>query len=89
MHWAFNNHASLGRSLEVQHCRGITPEEQIVVSPNRAIETADCATMIGNAAVHATYAFAKKPVFELPHPALKTYPWPDDKDFAACRNRFV
>jgi hypothetical protein len=55
MHWAFNNHASLGRSLEVQHCRGITPEEQIVVSPNRAIETADCATMIGNDAVHATY----------------------------------
>jgi hypothetical protein len=88
-HWTFNNHASLGRSLAVQHIRGITPERHITIEPNRAIERARYATMLGNEFVHATYAFAEKPIFQMINPAVKTYAWAADKDFAASRRRFL
>jgi glycosyltransferase involved in cell wall biosynthesis len=89
MHWAVNNHASLARSLEVQNRRGITPERTILVEENRAIECADYGTLIGNRAVYDTYAFAGKPVFQVPHPATTTHAWPEGKDFEAGRRHFL
>jgi len=88
-HWVYNNHASLGRSLEVQHRSGITPERHITVDPNSAIECADYATVLGNDFVYGTYAFSGKAIFEIANPATIASAWMPDKDFEACRRRFI
>ena len=88
-HWLFNNQASLGRSLEVQRSRGVTPERDIEIERNRAIETADYAVMPGNDFVYETFAFAGVPVFEIVNPAMLIRPWNDGKDFNAARRRFL
>jgi glycosyltransferase involved in cell wall biosynthesis len=36
-----------------------------------------------------TYSYAKKPIFHIPVPTCKTYPWPEDKDYDACRKNFL
>ena len=56
---------------------------------NRAIETADYATLLGNDFDFDSYAFAGKPVFQVPNPSAVTYPWAGDKDFAAAAGRFL
>ncbi|MBA3325061.1 MAG: glycosyltransferase [Rhodobacteraceae bacterium] len=88
-HWLYNNHASLGRSLEVLQARGVTPERDIEIERNRAIETADYALMPGNDFVYDTFAFAGTPVFEIVNPAIALGPWPKTKNHDACRRRFL
>ena len=88
-HWLFNNAAVFARERELLARRGVALESHKFVSANAAIETADYATLLGNAATCATYAFAGKPVFQVPNPAAVLYPWFADKDFAACRGRFL
>jgi hypothetical protein len=86
-HWLYNNHASLERSLEVQQSRGVTPERDIEIERNNAIENADYALMFGNDFVYETFAFAGTPVFEIPNPAIHQPAWRDDKDYAAARQQ--
>lgn len=88
-HWLHNNHASLGRSLEVQRARGVTPERDVSIERNRAIETADYALMPGNAFVYGSFAYAGTPVFEIVNPAIALRPWNAAKDHDACRRRFL
>lgn len=88
-HWLFNNQASLRRSLEVQRRRGVTPERDIIVGRNRAIEIADYGMVLGNSFVYDTYAFARTPMFELANPAITEWHWQNDKDHDACRRRFL
>lgn len=88
-HWTFNNHASLGRSLDVETARGITPEKNITVPPNRAIENAHCAILMAHEQGYETYAFAGKPVYEIVNLATTEHPRPADKDIDACRRRFI
>lgn len=88
-HWLYNNHASLGRSLEVQNRRGITPERDIAIERNRAIEAADYGLMLGNDFVYDTYAFAGTPIFELINPTIAEWDWPKAKDHGAVRKRFL
>jgi len=89
MHWLYNNRASLERSLEVQRGRGVTPERDIEIGRNRAIETADYAVMAGNDDVYRSFAYARTPVFEIVNPAIRLRPWNDGKDFNAARRRFL
>jgi glycosyltransferase involved in cell wall biosynthesis len=89
MHWLTNNHASLGRSLEVLRARGVAPDIHIEIEENRAIETADCGILFGNATAWETYAFAGKPIFQIPNFGIATFPFPEAKDFAAARRRFL
>ncbi len=88
-HWLYNNHASLGRSLEVQMTRGVRPERDIEIERNDGIERAHYAVMPGNDFVHDTFAFAGKPVFEIVNPAIMLRPWSARKDHGACRRRFL
>jgi len=88
-HWAFNNAAALDRVLDVQRRRGVTIPSVRIFEMNRAIETADVATMVGNGATYETYAFADKTVFQVPNPAITLNPWEDRKDFEACRKSFL
>lgn len=88
-HWLFNNAAIFAREKALLARRGIALESHKFVSSNRAIETADYATLLGNDFDYGTYAFAGKPVFQIPNPSAMTYPWFEDKDFAAARGRFL
>ena len=88
-HWLVNNAAVLSRELALRDRRGVAIDSHKFIGINRAIETADYATLIGNDFDYESYAFAGKPVFEVPNPSAVTYPWFEDKDFAAARTRFL
>lgn len=88
-HWLANNAAIFAREAALRDRRGVALDSHKFIGINRAIETADAATLLGNAWDHATYAFAGKPVFQVPNPAAVAYPWFEDKDFAAARRRFL
>jgi len=88
-HWLFNNAAVFARERALLERRGIALESHKFVASNTAIEVADYATLLGNDFDYQTYAFAGKPVFQVPNPAAMLYPWNPDKDFAAARTRFL
>jgi glycosyltransferase involved in cell wall biosynthesis len=88
-HWLFHTTAQHQRLLDIQRRRGVTlpPDKQVL--PNRAIEHADCATILGNAFTQSTYAYAGKPLYRIPISTPVPYPWPEQKDFDACRRQFI
>ena len=88
-HWLYNNTATFRRCLEAQGRRGVTLASYRVMEDTWAIEHADYATLLGNDFNYATYAFAGKPMFQLPNVASALYPAPEAKDFEACRRRFL
>ncbi len=88
-HWLYNNAASLRRLQEVQSRRRVSLPSYKALVMNRAIETADCATLLGNEFAYETYAFAGKRIFQVPNPMTVAFPWIANKDFKACRNRFL
>jgi glycosyltransferase involved in cell wall biosynthesis len=88
-HWLFNGAAEYSRCLEVQKRKGVALKSFRGVAPNWAIESADCATILGNDFTVGTYAYAQKPIYRLPVPAITTYSWQENKNFEKCRNRFL
>jgi glycosyltransferase involved in cell wall biosynthesis len=88
-HWLYNNHASLARSLEVQRARGVTPERHIVIHPNRAIEDADHALLMGGEHAYETYAFSGTPVHEIVNLGRVDLPDPSGKDFSEAARHFI
>jgi len=88
-HFLFNNAAAYARALDMQQRRGVTSTSIRIVEHNRAIEYCDYAAVLGGEFCMATYRYAGKPMFRLPVPTMCTYPLNPDKDFEACRNRFL
>ena len=88
-HWLFNNSGEHQRLLELQRRKGITLPTRRSLKPNLAIEHADYAIILGNEFTVSTYAYAKKPLYRLPISSAAFYPWPEDKDFEACRNHYL
>ena len=88
-HCGFYNPAQHRRLAELEARRGIRLAPYKLLEPNRAIEHADAATILGNRATQATYAHAGKPLWPVPISQPFLYPWPDGKDFAAARRRFL
>ena len=88
-HWLVNNAAVFDRELALRDRRGVAIDSHKFIQINRAIETADYATLLGNDFDFDSYAFAGKPVFQVPNPSAVTYPWPEGKDFAAASGRFL
>ena len=89
-HWLFNNTASYKRCLALQQRKNVSIKSFKWVEPNWAIEYADYATTNqGNGFNVSTYRYAKKPIFQIPLPAVTTHPWPEDKDFDTYRNQFL
>lgn len=88
-HWLFNNHAALDRLRDVCNRRGVALSSYKEIEYNRGIEEADCATLLGNEVTHQSYAFAGKTVFQIPNPGTTEFLWDENKDFDACRNRFL
>ncbi len=88
-HWMFNNSAAYHRYLGLQKRRGVTVHAKKILEQTWAIENADYAALIGNAVTESTYKYAAKPIFCLPVPTCRTYPWPENKDFDKCRTNFM
>jgi len=88
-HILFHNAAESARLLNLQQRRGVTLRASRYEIPNLGIEHADCATTTGNDFTISTFAYAKKPFHRVPIPVAISLPWPKDKDFAACRTKFL
>jgi glycosyltransferase involved in cell wall biosynthesis len=88
-HPSFYNPAQLARLAALERRRGIRLPPYKTIAPNRAIETADAATILGNAVTQATYRFAGKPLWPVPISQPVLYDFPAGKDFDACRRRFL
>jgi len=88
-HWLFHMSAQYRRLLALQQRKGITLSPHKTVSPNWGIEHADCATILGNEFTISTYSYANKPLHCVPAISPVVCPWPEEKDFEACRKRFL
>lgn len=88
-HFVFNNAAAYGRVLALQQRRGFTSSSIRVVEHNLAIEHCDYAAVLGGEFCMRTYRYASKPMFRLPVPTTRTYPLDVEKDYEACRSRFL
>lgn len=88
-HWLFHNYAALKRHLDLERRRGIVIRPMRQLEPTRGIEEANYATILGNSFTASTYEYAKKPMFLIPISTQTVYPWPDKKDFNACRKHFL
>lgn len=89
-HWIYNNMAAYKRCLDIQKRRGKTLRSYKMVENNWAIEAADMATAnLGNQFNIETYAFAKKPIYQIPIPSCSTYNWPEEKDFSKTKKSFL
>lgn len=88
-HWLFNNLAEYERLQALQQRRGITLTPRRTLSPSRNTELADVITLIGNETTAATYAYANKPIIQIPISTTHLYPSPEQKDFARARTGFV
>ena len=88
-HWLFHMTAQHNRLLDLQRRRNLTIGPRKAVSPNWAIEHADCATILGNDFTRGTYAYANKPFYRIPISVPVVYHWPESKDFATCRRSFL
>lgn len=89
-HWVYNNYSTYRRKLELQQRRGITIKgSDRIVEQTLALEHADYVTVCGNAFNINTLRYSRKPIYKLPQAPPTVYPWPDDKEFAACRASFL
>ncbi|MEM1205523.1 MAG: glycosyltransferase, partial [Acidobacteriota bacterium] len=88
-HHTFHNPAQVARLEALARRRRVQVRPQKMLPKNLAMETAHCATVLGNRFTQGTYAFARKPLLHIPISVPFTYPWPDGKDFEAARRRFL
>ena len=88
-HWLFQNQSEYRRLLRLQQRRGITLVPRRIAPPSLGIEYADCATILGNEFTINTFNYAHKPLYSIPISTTTLYPYPKDKDYQTCRNRFL
>lgn len=88
-HILFHNAAESRRLLDLQQRRGITLSPRRFEMPNLAIEHADYAVIKGNEFTLSTYRYANKPLYPIWGTPVHLYPWPEEKDFEACRKHFL
>ena len=88
-HSLFLNAAEAQRLLQLQRRKGCTLRPRAFDWPNLAIEQADCATILGNEFTVDTFLYANKPIHRIPISTPVLYPWPEAKDFEACRKRYL
>ena len=91
-HHAFHNEAQHERLRRLEERRGIRLAPHRLLPANRGIETADCATVLGNSFTIDTWAAAARPgtpIVRVPVSCPWTYDWPERKDFAATSRRWI
>ena len=85
----FQNVAEMNRMLAFQQRKGITVPANRLETPHLGIDHAQYLTTCGNDFTINTYAYSGKPIFRLPSITQTTWPWFENKDFEACRHRFL
>jgi glycosyltransferase involved in cell wall biosynthesis len=88
-HILFHNAAEAKRLLALYQRRGVTLPARRWERVNKAAEYADCITIFGNAFTLSTYRCTDRPIYPLPISTTVLLPWPETKDFDACRKRFL
>jgi glycosyltransferase involved in cell wall biosynthesis len=88
-HPSFYNPAQRARVAALAARRGVVLPPYKEIAENRAIESADCATILGNERTQATYRFAGKPLYPVPISQPVLYPFPAGKELAAARREFL
>ena len=86
-----HNAGEAARLVGLQERKNVTLQPVRWERPNLGIEFADCATASvaeGEYAI-STFRYAGKPIYPVPVPVAHTFDCPRDKDWQACRNRFV
>lgn len=88
-HWLSYNKGELDRISAIRDRRGValTPWRQ--VSPSKAVEIADHATVLGNQYTIETFAFAVKPFTRIPISSAYELPWPEKRDIGEAKRRFL
>lgn len=82
------NIAENERILGIQMRRGVTLDTQRQEIPNRGMDIADCATVIGNRYTMGTFDYAHKPMYPVPISSPIEAPEPN-KDFNQVRRSFL
>jgi glycosyltransferase involved in cell wall biosynthesis len=88
-HWLTQNTAELSRLESLKTRRGVSllPRRQNI--PNRGIESADVACVLGNDFTIDSFRFAGKPVHRIPISSAYEFSWCEERDWEACRRRFL
>jgi glycosyltransferase involved in cell wall biosynthesis len=89
-HAYFHNAATATRLLALQERKHVTLRDRRSMLPEwgMAIEYADCTIALSEFLVR-NFRYANKPSYRIPNPTPFVYPWPEAKDFEACRTRFL
>jgi glycosyltransferase involved in cell wall biosynthesis len=88
-HHAFHNAAQRRRLAALAERRRVTLPPERLIEENRAAEHADAVTVLGNEFTAGTYGFAGKPMFRVPISNPFPFPFPEGRDLAAARRRFL
>jgi glycosyltransferase involved in cell wall biosynthesis len=88
-HIIFHNAAECNRLYALQQRKGISLCNRRFELPNKGIEHADCAILLGNEFTINTFMYARKPIYRVPISTTQTHPFPEEKDFVACSKRFL
>ena len=88
-HWSYQNNAELVRLEALKKRRGIEIKPCRQMAPSNNIEYADYATSLGNNFTKDTYAYARKPITQIPLLSTVTFPSPEKKNFNKVAKNFV
>ncbi len=90
-HFTFHNPAQEARYAALAARRGRELPAERRLEENRALEHADAITLVGNDFTAGTYAVhaASAPIFRVPLSNPFEYPYPEARDLAEARRRFV
>jgi glycosyltransferase involved in cell wall biosynthesis len=88
-HWLFQNNAEYCRLLSLQKRKNITLYPRRTVQPSKAIEYADCATILGNSFTQATFEYAGKPLCRVHISTPIQFPFFEEKDYDKIRKNYI
>lgn len=84
-----HNGNQLRRLRDLRERRGMDLAPFKLVEETRAAQSADHIVVLGNDFTAESFAFAGKPVHRVRLSSAFLYPFPEQKDFHACRRRFL
>jgi len=88
-HWEVQNAAEINRLAGVRERCGVALQARRQVSPSLAPQVADEIAVLGNEFTIGTFAFAAKPVTRIPISSAHEFGWPEGRDFAKAKRRFL
>jgi glycosyltransferase involved in cell wall biosynthesis len=88
-HWLTNNSGLYARLNDARERRGAALHGRRMVEANWAVEAADIGCVLGNDFTADSYGYAGKPIHRLPISTTATFDWPEGRDLASARFRYI